>query len=99
LADLVKGWSVVCAVSNVHVLISALLAKDPTDFGTSVNWPALIRPEAEWMKWFGSVGLGHDVMRALVFDPSDRAGDIAITPLVAIDDTYLGIAPSLILSV
>jgi hypothetical protein len=76
LVDLIKAWGVVCAVSNVHVLVSTLLAKDPTDLSTSVNWPALVRPEEEWFEWFGAVGVRPEVIQALTFDPTEVASPV-----------------------
>ncbi len=95
LSGLVKGVGVVCAVSEIHSLVSILLSDDPTDVSTSVNWPSLVRPKTEWLRWFDLLSADEHVLSALTFDAEDKAGDVAITPLVPIDSENLGVVPSL----
>ncbi len=97
LVDLLRGWSVMRAVSQIHKLISILLSQKPGDFGTSVNWPAIYRERGEWLRWFSSVRNSEDVMQALTFDPSDTNADVAVTPIVHIGDDWFGTIPSLVM--
>jgi len=93
----VRGVGVVLAVSQIHVLVSILMGKDPTDVSTSVNWPSLFRHKREWLRWFELGGADEQVLAALTFDFQDKYGDIAITPLVPIDHDYLGVVPSVVM--
>src|SRR5262249_49742636 len=97
LSGLVRGVGVVLAVSQIHVLVSILMGEDPTDVSTSVNWPALFRHKREWLRWFELGGADEQNLGALTFDLNDKYGDIAVTPLVPIDDDYLGVVPSVVM--
>ena len=97
LNGLVHGVGVFLAVSQIHVLVSILMGKDPTDVSTSIKWPAVFRHRREWLRWFELAGADEQALSALTFDFSDKYGDIAVTPLVPIDDDYLGVVPSVVM--
>lgn len=97
LSDLVRGIGVVCAVSQIHSLVSIITGDDPTDVSTSLNWPALYRDRREWLRWFSLLGADERVLSILTFDCDDKNADVAITPLVSVDAQYLGVVPSVVL--
>jgi hypothetical protein len=95
-SDLLKGWSLVRAVSQIHQVVGILLSEKPGDFATSINWPALYREREEWLRWFSLVPSGEAVMDTLVFDPVEKTADIAITPIVSMGESMFGVVPTLV---
>jgi hypothetical protein len=97
LSQLASGIGIICAVSQIHSLVSILSADDPTDLTSGFNWPELFRKRVEWLRWFELIGANDQVLVILTFNLEDTNGDVAITPLVPINSEYLGVVPSIML--
>ena len=97
LDQLASGISVICAVSYIHLFVSILSARDPTDLASGFNWPALVRSRVQWLKWFKLLDINEKILATLTFNFKDTSGNVAITPLVPINSKYLGVVPSLML--
>jgi hypothetical protein len=95
--DLIRGWAILQAVSQIHKLITMLFAKDPSDIGTSFNWPGIYRERDEWLRWFSDIPKGEAVMNALMLNPHEGSADVAVTPIIPIDKKYFGLVPSIML--
>jgi hypothetical protein len=97
LKQLASGMGVICAVCQIHSLVSILSADNPTDLASGFNWPALFRKRIEWLRWFELLEVNEQVLPTLTFNPEDTNSHVAITPLVPIDSEYLGVVPSITL--
>ena len=96
--DLLQGWAILLAVSRLHQMITLLMSDDPTDFTTSINWPAIHRERKEWLRWFSAMPNGELVMNALTMNPSERSADISVTPIIPIAKDWLGLIPAVTLA-
>jgi hypothetical protein len=97
LDQLASGMGIICAVCQIHSLVSILSADDPSDLASGFNWPALFRKRIEWVRWFELLGVNEQVLATLMLNFEDTSSDVAITPLVPIDSEYLGVVPSIML--
>jgi hypothetical protein len=92
--DLFRAWCILLALARLHWLVRLLTAKDAGSPNTSFVFPALYRKTAFWLEAFGGLPDPQAILRILAFDPGDKAGDVCVTPIVAIQDGYFGLIPS-----